>query len=341
MRVKAWGTRGSIAISNPESVKAGGNTTCFEVMSACLPPRVKLMIDAGTGFVPAGVKYLSELASGEGLTYHLLFTHWHWDHILGLTLTPPVFIEKVDLVLYGPKDNEKGPKEMVHHLFQRPFFPVDAKRVSHKMRFQPLDDFDVHVIVVHPEGGFTTFNLDRFITLLSKGNQLPIGKGRFSIDECLVIRMSPTHHANATTISYRFEERPTGKVFVFATDHEDTVGIPADLRAHLSEADLLVIDGQYNLQKYLSQTSGFGHGTPRGVVEHAIVCKAKRLGITHHDPSSTDAMLENTILREAHEALAVLRSDEKFLAEFKVSSESISLADEGIFICHDYEEFEV
>jgi ribonuclease BN (tRNA processing enzyme) len=288
--------------------------------------------------VPAGKQYLSELASG-GLTYHILFTHWHWDHILGLTLSPPTFIDQIGMALYGPRDNGVGPKEMIDHLFKRPYFPVDAKRISHKIKFTVLENFDVHVVVVHPEGGFTSFNLDRFKTLLSQGKQLPMGGGRFSVDECLVIRMAPTHHGNATAISYRFEERPTGKVFVFATDHEDTKGIPADLRTHLSGADLLVIDGQYPLQRYMTQTAGFGHGTPRGVVELGIVCSAKRLGITHHDPGSTDEVLKGTILREAREALAMFREDANFQAEFKVGP--INLTDDAIVICHDYEEFEL
>ncbi len=59
MKIKAWGTRGSIAVSNSENVKAGGNTTCYEVMSSCFPSNIRVMIDSGTGFVPAGWHYLA------------------------------------------------------------------------------------------------------------------------------------------------------------------------------------------------------------------------------------------------------------------------------------------
>ena len=31
MHLKLWGTRGSIPCPGPETVKYGGNTTCFEV----------------------------------------------------------------------------------------------------------------------------------------------------------------------------------------------------------------------------------------------------------------------------------------------------------------------
>jgi len=129
MKVKTWGSRGSIAVSSEDNIRAGGNTTCYEVKSECLPVGMHLMLDAGTGFVPAGWNYLSELEEGN-LHYAILFTHWHYDHIVGLTLAPPTFIDSVPMTLFGPIDEGEGPEEMVKHLFKRPYFPVDAKRIS-------------------------------------------------------------------------------------------------------------------------------------------------------------------------------------------------------------------
>ncbi len=338
MKIKAWGTRGSISISNSDSISTGGNTTCYEVFSECLPAGTKLIIDSGTGFVPAGFQYLPEM--GHGLNYVLLFTHYHWDHILGLTIAPPTFIDQIPMVLYGPRDEGGyGPREMIQYIFKRPFFPVDAKRISYKMKFHVLEDFDVHVMVVHPKGGFAVFNLERFNMLMSTGKQLPIGGKKYEISACMIIRMAKANHGNASCISYRFEEMPTGKVFVFCTDHEDSVGVSIDLRKHFANADLLIIDAQYNHVKYINQTTGFGHGTPFGVVKQAIVCNVKRIGLTHHDPGSRDEFLENTILPEARGALEQLRNDKRFLENFNISD--IALTDQAIFLCCDYSEYEV
>ncbi|RMH73375.1 MAG: MBL fold metallo-hydrolase [Gemmatimonadetes bacterium] len=337
MKVKVWGARGSISISNANSIRAGGNTTCYEVISECLPPGTKLMIDSGTGFVPAGWHYLSEM--GQGLKYVLLYTHYHWDHVLGLTLAPPTFIDQIPMELYGPRDEGYGPKEVVQYIFKRPFFPVDAKRVTYKMKFHTIDDFDVHIMVVHPKGGFAVLNLDQFNMLLSAKKQIPLRRKKYDISECMIIRMAKANHGNATCISYRFEEIPTGKVFVFCSDHEDTVGVSLELRRHFSNADLLVIDAQYDQQKYINQTTGFGHGTPYGVVKQGVVCHVKRIGLTHHDPGSVDTFLENKILPEAVEALKQLRSNEKFRHDYHV--DDIILTDQDVFLCYDYAEYEV
>lgn len=338
MQVKAWGTRGSIAISNPESKNAGGNTTCYEVMSECLPKGVHLMLDAGTGFVPAGWSYLSEL--GKGLQYVTLFTHYHYDHIMGLTLAPPTFIDIVPMTLYGPVDLGVGPKEMVDRLFWRPFFPVDAKRVSHKMNFKPLRDFDVSVMVVHPEGGFALFSRDRYVQIMNgKKKQLPINEKSYSPGECMIITMQPANHGNSTCISYRFHEVRTNKVFVFCTDHEDEVGSKVDFRNHLAGADLLIMDAQYDRKTYMSKTAGFGHGTPQGVVKHGLISGVKSLGITHHDPRSTDAFLDGHILTEARNVVGRLASSQEFLEDFNPSE--ILLTDQDVFLCYDYQVYEV
>ena len=55
-RLKFWGTRGSIACPGPDTVKYGGNTTCFEV--TCGSRRI--IIDAGTGIRALGKKIMLE-----------------------------------------------------------------------------------------------------------------------------------------------------------------------------------------------------------------------------------------------------------------------------------------
>ncbi|MCO4781599.1 MAG: hypothetical protein KC646_04695 [Candidatus Cloacimonetes bacterium] len=337
MKIKSWGCRGSIAINNPNSKIYGGNTTCFEVISDCLPSGTKLMFDAGTGFVPAGRHYLSE--SSNDLNYVILFTHYHWDHVLGLTLSPPTFIDHIPMSFYGPKDGESGLNEMMRHLFQRPYFPVDAQKLLHKMSFTTFTNYDVEVVIVHPEGGFTNINYNDYKKILDGNQQLLIDQKNYNINECMVITMTKTNHGNSTCISYRVEELPTSKTFVLLTDHEDTAGISMDIKNHLKNVDLAIIDGQYDDYKYQTQTANFGHGTPGGLIKLAIASNVARVGITHHDPTSTDSYLEDTILTEAYEAYDNWSSNEKFLKVHKV--DKLSLNKDNIFLCKDYELYQL
>jgi hypothetical protein len=60
-----------------------------------------------------------------------------------------------------------------------------------------------------------------------------MGKISVSIDECLVVFMHKSHHPEHT-VSYRIEERPTGKTFIFMTDHENEDGLSKSLRNYLT-----------------------------------------------------------------------------------------------------------
>ena len=46
MRIKCWGSRGSIPVSGRDFIEYGGDTTCFEVETASGDI---IIVDAGTG----------------------------------------------------------------------------------------------------------------------------------------------------------------------------------------------------------------------------------------------------------------------------------------------------
>lgn len=83
IRVRFWGTRGSIPVSGPEFERYGGNTPCIELQCG----EHRLIFDAGSGIREAG-----EAMAAEGVShYDLFFTHSHYDHIMGLPYFVPVY----------------------------------------------------------------------------------------------------------------------------------------------------------------------------------------------------------------------------------------------------------
>lgn len=322
MKTTTYGTRGSVPIANKASVATGGNTTCLRIESECLPPGMWLVVDAGSGIVPLS---MDALKSGVK-SVAILFTHYHWDHTQGLPLAPIAFIKTIPITCYGPVDDSIGPKEMLEASMRRPFFPVDFKEVASHFTFHDIEHPNTEVIIIHPKGGIKTMALDKFERF--DGKPLPLGRGeKFPKSECLIIKMIRSSHPEKT-IAYRFEEGPTGKVFVFLTDNENFYSTPNAMKAFLYGADLLIMDSQYTEQQYKTQTAGFGHGTAANCVRVAIEARVKRLGLTHHNPTSTDQAVQ-AILEEGKAALPeILKGNPQ---------EKPALIADAIFSCLDYQ----
>ena len=321
MRLTTYGTRGSIPISNPKSVKYGGNTTCIRIESECIPAGQWLVLDAGSGFVPLSGDALAAKTS----QMNLLQTHHHHDHNQGMLLSPITFIKQIPFHVYGPMQDNWSPKQVFEAIMQKPLFPVPAKVVLSHFHFHKLEYPTTVVILVHPEGGFKLMDVDVFEKTIAKDAPLPFKGMRFPVGECLVIKMHRTEHPE-TTISYRVEERPTGKVAAVLTDHETQASVPMSLRAHLKDVDVLLQDCQYTPEEYYSgRTAGFGHGTPDFAATLAGIVGAKRLGLMHHDPKSTD--------QDVDAILAIAREE--------AGKNKKGIAPKSIFACADYMIIEV
>ncbi|MGV8120049.1 MAG: MBL fold metallo-hydrolase [Candidatus Xenobiia bacterium LiM19] len=320
MKVKFYGTRGSIAVSDPQKIVYGGNTTSLRIDSECLPPGTQLVIDTGSGFVPLAFDALK-----MGVKAMLiLYTHYHFDHTIGFTMAPVTFIKSIKLTVYGPEEHSVDPSKMMEDLLKPPYFPVDFREVSSHIKCQGIDIPNSRVFVVHRVGGVRYFTIDQLEGLENDEKMVSFDKGqKYNLNECLIVKMYKSNHPERT-ISYRLEERSTGKVFVLLTDHENQDGLPLRLKTHVTGADLLVMDAQYDRVRYDTSTAGYGHGTPDYCVKVAVQAGSKMLGFTHHDPNATDEKVD-AILKEGQDALTKLYPDSKL----------------QLFACRDYQEIEV
>lgn len=296
MKVTFYGTRGSSPVSGLQHINYGGNTTCLRIESDCLPVGHWLVVDAGSGIVPLSQDFLK--SGGQEVT--ILQSHYHHDHTQGLPLSAFPYLKKIPVGVLGPFEHNTGPRQVYAQLMQQPYFPVNFLEIGSHITCHDLHFPNSLILLVHPQGGKKKLSIDEFERLEAKGRQMPFKSGqRFDLDECLVVRMHRSNHPEQT-ISYRFEERPTGRVFAFVTDHENQDGIPTSFRTHLMGTHLLVMDCQYTEQKYRQMTAGWGHGTPQYVTRIARETQAARLGLTHHDPPSSDEMIDGIVQTAAN-----------------------------------------
>jgi len=315
MKIKLFGTRGSTAISNPESIEYGGNTTCIRVYDDSIPDNMALVLDAGSGFQPMGNEIIK---NNKKDLIQILFTHYHWDHTIGLLTSPITFIKKFHISLFGPLENNVGSKEMLEHLMHKPYFPVDVRDVRSHFEFSGTKSIGSKVMLIHKNESPRLIDIDHYEMLLKHNEYIEIGRGKYPVEEFIVVKMHRANHPEKT-ISYRFENKYDGKVFVFLSDHENTDGISTSLYNHCKDADLLIMDCQYSKEKYHSGFAGYGHSTPDYCVKLAEKCNVKKLGLTHHDPQSTDTDIEQ-IWFEANKCIA---------------------SDLSVFACADYMEINI
>jgi len=294
MHVTFYGTRGSVPVAGARFQKYGGNTTCVRIDSPCLPSQHWLAIDGGTGIVPLG----KDALAGNIKELSLLMTHHHHDHNQGLLMCPLTFHKGVRVNCYGPIEYQVGPKQVMEQIMRPPYFPVKFAIVQDHFRFKPIEHPESTVLVFHPEGGAKITTVNTLDGIKRKQPcQIPMNGGCYPLGECLLVTMIKTEHPEYA-VSYRITEGPTGKTFVFLTDHENTDGLPPKLRAHLKGTDLLAADCQYSRKKYDAMTAGFGHSTPDYCVRLAKFGEVPRLMLTHHDPESGDEQVD-AILQEA------------------------------------------
>ena len=278
MRIRFWGTRGSIARPGPRTLRYGGNTSCVEVEA---DDGTLVVLDCGTGAYELAL----DLRRRGPLPAigNLLIGHAHWDHIQGFPLFEPLYDPPSEWRIHAPGDR-------IDHLQQ-----TFARQMSPEHHPIALGDLKASVSFrVLTEGSF------------------PVGGIRVSAQYLHhpALTLGYRLEADGASLVYATDHEPHavplhGGASPLAGRDDGLAPVHPEDRRHasfLAGADLVIHDAQYTLAEY-AERRGWGHTPMECAVDYAIAAAAKRLALFHHDPDRDDAAVD-LLVASARERVA-------------------------------------
>ena len=134
LKLRFWGTRGSIPSPGPETVKYGGNTSCIELQ---LANGTLLVFDAGTGIKDLGDNIIERKYDHQ---INLFLSHSHWDHIQGFPFFQPAYNKNVKINIYSCPPIYEKLKKILTNQMESQYFPVNFDELEAKIEFIPITE---------------------------------------------------------------------------------------------------------------------------------------------------------------------------------------------------------
>ena len=234
----------------------GSNTACVEVRS----DETIFVCDAGSG-IRDFAKDLSK-RTPRPKEIHLFISHHHWDHIQGFPFVP-IYFHGIKVRVHGSGANDGSLQKLLCGQSGSEYFPGAFPNVSKEIAFDYI-------------------------------------KGDPSEIDGVALRSFRLNHPGGC-LGFIFEK--DGKKIIYAPDNELTIEpgekfpdplhegalrrMPQSLVEAVRDADLLILDGQYDDAQYATK-KGWGHSSCFSAVDLAIQANVKNLALFHHDPESAD-----------------------------------------------------
>ncbi len=228
-----------------------------------------------------GIRSLGQLLVSDGRDIYLLFSHHHWDHIQGLPFFRPIYQQGRTIRLLSNNLNS-GDASSVLDQMSDSHFPITGAQLRAQIEVVPFND-----------------------------------QGSLMIGDAKVSTMPLNHPGGGS--GYKIETAHGSLVYI--TDNE--LSPPDEMQTSYPEwidfiqgVDLLIHDAMF-LDDELPKVHGWGHSLVSQVLQLALDADVKRLVLFHHDPSRTDAQLDE-----------ILANSREWMASHSAEIE-VSLAREG------------
>lgn len=248
MRVTFWGVRGTFPVTGAAHQRHGGDTMCVGVEVG----DTSLILDAGSGLRALGASLVERPGP---IAAHIVISHLHLDHLLGLTQFGPFWRSDARVHLYAPQEClEQGGEDALFSVMRPPLFPIDAGLMPAAIGLQPFR----------------------------------LGSAFAPSDETRIESVA-LHHPGACA---GLIVHAGGRKLAYVTDHEHGErAADARLAAAIEGADLLIYDATFS-DAEMEAHRGWGHSSWEAGLRLKQRAGVKLLALAHHHPDRTGDELD-------------------------------------------------
>lgn len=258
MKVRYWGVRGSIPVPGAHTARYGGNSSCIEVRAEGAPP---LVLDCGTGARNLGRELLMERVNKA----HVLFTHFHTDHLFGFPFFGPLYTPNCDVEVAVPSYDAADAQDKLARYLNGTHHPVRIRDFIANVSFRSvrpgrvfeIGPYRVHGVSLNHPGGSCGYRIE----------------------------------ADNRVVCYITDTAPMARPGEGIADGKVPPAPEKRLLKTLEEADLVIFDTMFDWEEYLEKMT-WGHAHPGYAIDLCEAAGARRLDLFHHAPDATDDMLD-------------------------------------------------
>ncbi len=244
----------------------GGDSPCMEIENNC---DEYLICDLGTGLRRFGGRVLAKNGPDKPKVFNFVLSHVHWDHIMGFPFFAPAYIPGNKIRMFGCHDTIESALRYQH---SGPCFPVEYDALGADIEYVRLE-------------------VDQWYDIAD-----------------LKVKPMRQHH---TGVSYGYRFEKAGKSIVYSTDSEHKLISRAETEAFVAffhEADLVVFDAMYSLADAVTIREDWGHSSNIVGVELCQMAQVKHLCLFHHEPTNDDDAIQQ-IFEDTLRLEAITRTD--------------------------------
>lgn len=303
--IQVWGTRGSMPVTGKEFLEYGGNTSCISVdwggglavldggsgllkLGAALKKAGKNKNAAGPGtfrkdsqeYTYANVQDNGQQGrSREHRPVHMLFSHLHIDHIIGLFGFSLLHDPQAEIHFYGEGRSGASFRKLLGQVAGQPYWPLGLEDYQARLHFHEIT----------PGQQFLLRGTGRDISVDTLRGTHPGGSILYRLESGAGDRRSEPE-SGAGIMSLGQEPVSGARSLVYGLDCELDGRMFGELAEFAAGVDVLVCDAHFAAGD-LESHQGWGHSSWEQGAALRRASGAALAVMTHFSPEYTDAFL--------------------------------------------------